>query len=116
AEEILDLKAQIKKAKDPDLVAELKHRVMAFENRIRAVEARQRTRDIETQHKQKEKELIRTGQKAKPYYLKPSEIKKLAETERLESMGKKARDKSMKRKQKREKSKESSQMPRVRRE
>jgi ribosomal RNA-processing protein 36 len=116
AEEILDLKAQIKKAKDPDTVAELKHRVMAFENKIRAVEARQRTRGIETQHKQKEKELIRTGQKAKPYYLKPSEIKKLAETERLENMGKKARDKSMKRKQKREKSKESRQMPRVRRE
>ncbi len=116
AAEILELKAQIKKSKSPEVVAELKQRVMAFENRIRSVEAKQRARDIEKQHKQKEKDMIRTGQKTKPYYLKPGEIKKLAENERLEGMGKKARDKALDRKRKREKSKESRHMPRVRRE
>ena len=116
AAEILDLKAELKKAKDPSVVADLKQRVMAFENRLRSVESRQRLRDIEKQHKQKEKEMIRTGQKSRPYYLKPGEIKKLAENERLEGMGKKARDKALDRKRKREKSKESKHMPRVRRE
>ena len=116
AAEILELKSQIKKAKDPGIVADLKQRVMAFENRIRSVESKQRLRDIGQQHKQKEKEMIRTGQKSKPYYLKPGEVKKLAENERLEGMGKKARDKALDRKRKREKSKESRHMPRVRRE
>ena len=116
AAEILELKAQIKKTKDPEAVADLKHRVMAFENKVRSAEAKQRERDIEKQHQEKEKELIRTGQKSKPYYLKPGEIKKLAEKERLEGMGAKARAKALQKKQKREKSKEARHMPRVRRE
>lgn len=116
AAEILELKAQIKKTRDPAAVAELKQRVMATENKIRAVEAKQRERDIARQHKQKEKEAIRTGEKAKPFYLKHGELKKLAQQERLDSMGAKARDKALQRKKKREKSKESKNMPRVRRE
>jgi ribosomal RNA-processing protein 36 len=116
AAEILDLKSQIKKAKDPDTIAELKKQVMATENRIRAMEAKLRERDIAKKHKQKEKEAIRTGEKSKPFFLKPGEVKKLAQRERLDSMGAKARDKALQRKRKREKSKESRNMPRARRE
>jgi ribosomal RNA-processing protein 36 len=116
AAEILDLKSQIKKAKDPDTIAELKKRVMAIENRARAVEAKQRERDISKKHKEKEKEAIRSGEKSKPFFLKPGEVKKLAQQERLDSMGAKARDKALQRKRKREKSKESRNMPRARRE
>jgi ribosomal RNA-processing protein 36 len=116
AAEILDLKSQIKKAKDPNTVAELKKRVMAAENRVRAMEAKLRERDIAKKHKQKEKEAIRTGEKSKPFFLKPGEVKKLAQRERLDSMGAKARDKALQRKRKREKSKESRNMPRARRE
>jgi ribosomal RNA-processing protein 36 len=116
AAEIHELKAQIKKTKDPGAAADLKRRVMAIENKVRSVEATQRERQVMKQHKQKEKEMIRTGQKSNPYYLKPSEVKKLADNERLENMGKKARDKAIQRKQKREKSKEARLMPRVRRE
>ena len=116
AAEILDLKSQIKKTKNPDAAADLKAQVMAMENKIRSVEAKQRQRDVISQHKQKENDMIRTGQKSKPYYLKPGEIKKLAENERLEGMGKKARDKALERKRKREKTKEARHMPRVRRE
>ena len=115
AAEILDLKSQIKRSKNPEAVADLRQRVMAIENKLRAVEAKQRQRDVASQHKQKEKEMIRAGQKSNPYYLKPGAVKKLAENERLEGMGKKARDKALERKRKREKTKEARNMPHVRR-
>lgn len=116
AAEILDLKSQIKKTKDPNAVAELKRKVMSVESKIRSAEARQRESKILKEHNQKEREAIRAGQKAKPYYLKPGEVKKKAEEERVAGMGKRARDKAEQRKKKREKSKEARFMPRFRRE
>jgi ribosomal RNA-processing protein 36 len=116
AAEILEIKSQIKKTKDPNAAEDLKRQVLAIENKIRSARAKERARDIVKQHKQAEKDLIKTGQKTKPYYLKDSEVKKRAENERLEGMGKKARDKALERKRKREKSKEAKHMPRVRRE
>ena len=116
AAEILDLRSQIKKAQDPDAVAELKRQVMSIESKVRSAEARQREIDILRKHKQNERELIKSGQKAKPYFLKQSELKKEALMERFDSMGKKAREKAMDRKRKRTKGKESKGMPRARRE
>jgi ribosomal RNA-processing protein 36 len=116
ASEILDLKARIKKTKDPSEVAELKRKVMSVESRIRNAEARQRESEIVKQHNHKERQAIQAGQKANPYYLKPGEVKKQAEADRLQGMGKKARDKAEARKKKREKSKDAKSMPRFRRE
>lgn len=117
ADEILELKKQIKKAgNDPNLQASLKRQVMSIEAKIRNAEARQREEKIVKEHNQKEKDAIRAGEKAKPYYMKPSDIKKKAEEERQAGMGKKARDKAEKRKVKRDKSKDAKSMPRFRRE
>ena len=116
AEEILQLKAQIKKTKDPDVVADLKRQVMSMESKIRNAESRQRETEVRKRHKEKEKEALRSGQKAKPYYLKEADVKKLANEERMQSLGKKARDTAEKRRRKREKTKASKDMPRVRRE
>jgi ribosomal RNA-processing protein 36 len=116
ASEILDLKAQIKKSKDPDVVATLKRQVMSLDSKIRASEVQQRERAIVRRHKQKEKEAIKAGRKSKPYFLKRSDIKKEALAEKFENMGKKARDKAMERRRKRVKAKESRRMPRFRRE
>ncbi len=116
ASEILDLKSQIKKAKDPDVVADLKRKVMSLESKLRNAEMRQKQEEVKRRHKQQEQEALRTGQKAAPYYLKDAEVKKLAKEEKLQSMGKRARDKSEKRRRKREKGKEARDMPRVRRE
>ncbi|EHY56644.1 rRNA biogenesis protein rrp36 [Exophiala dermatitidis] len=116
AAEILELKNQIKKTKDPEVVADLKRQVMSIESKLRNAEARQRENEIRRKHKQQEKEALRTGQKAKPYYLKEADVKKLAKQERLESMSKRAREKAEKRRQKREKGKDAKDMPRVRRE
>ncbi|ETI23042.1 hypothetical protein G647_04838 [Cladophialophora carrionii CBS 160.54] len=116
AEEILQLKTQIKKAKDPDVVADLKRQVMSMESKVRNAQSRQREAEIRKKHKEKEKEALRSGQKSKPYFLKEADVKRLAKQERLESMGKKARDKAEKRRLKREKGKEARDMPKVRRE
>ena len=87
---------------------------MSLESKIRAADAKQRENEILKRHKEKEKEAIRSGQKAKPYFLKKSDVKKEASAEKFNSMGKKARDKTSERKRKRVTGKESKGMPRVR--
>ncbi|KAK4935389.1 rRNA biogenesis protein rrp36 [Elasticomyces elasticus] len=116
AAEILDLKSQIKKAKDPHALADLKRQVMSMEAKVRNAHARQKEEEIRKRHKEEEKEAIRTGQKSRPYYLKEADVRRKVKEERLQSMSKGARDKAEKRKQKREKGKEARDMPRVRRE
>lgn len=116
AAEILDLKSQIKKAKDPHVIADLKRQVMSMEAKVRNAEARQKEEEIKKRHKEEEKEALRTGQKSRPYYLKEADVRKKVKEERLQSMSKGARDKAEKRRMKREKGKEARDMPRVRRE
>ena len=115
ATEVLELKAQLKKTKDPDQHAQLKRQIMSIEAKLRNAQFQRREAEILQEHKRKEREAIREGKKARPYYLKQSDLKKQIEQERQEAMGKRARDKSEKRKKKREKTKDSRDMPRVRR-
>lgn len=115
AKEILEMKAQMKKLKDPDQQAELKRKIMSTEAKLRNAETQRREAEIMQAHKRKERDEIREGKKAKPYYLKASEVKKQIIQERRDALGKKARDKSDKRKKMREKTKEARDMPRVRR-
>jgi len=115
AAEVLDLKAQLKKAKDPDQQAQLKRQVMSLEAKLRNAQYQRREAEILQEHKRTEREAIREGKKARPYYLKQSDLKKQIEQERQDAMGKRARDKSDQRKKKREKTKEARDMPRVRR-
>ena len=115
AAEILDLKAQIKKSKDPAQHAELKSQMMSLEAKLRNAQTQRREAEILREHKQKERAAIKEGKKSRPYYLKQSELRKQIEQERQEAMGKKARDKAEKRKKKREKTKEARDMPRERR-
>lgn len=115
ASEILELKSQIKKSKDPEAIAQLKRQVMSMEANARNAENRQKENEIRSKHKQQEKAALSAGQKSKPYYLKDAEVRKLIKEERLQSMGKQARDKAEKRKMKREKGKDARDMPRERR-
>lgn len=115
ATEVLDLKAQLKKIKDPDQQAELRRQIMSTEAKIRNAQTQKREAEILQEHKRQERDAIREGRKAKPYYLKPSEVKNRIDQERQDAMGKRAKDKSEKRKKKREKTKEARDMPRFRR-
>lgn len=115
AAEVLDLKAQLKKTKDPDDQAEIKRQIMSIEAKLRNAGTKRREDEILREHKKQERQAIKEGKKARPYYLKESELKKRVLDERRAAMGAKARDKSDKRKRKREKTKESKDMPRARR-
>lgn len=114
AAEVLELKARMKKMGSEEERAELKREIMSIEAKLRNATARQREEEIMTEHKRVERQAIREGKKARPYYLKQSDVKKQIEQERKDNMGKRARDKSEKRKQKREKTKEARDMPRRR--
>lgn len=115
ADEVLSLKSQMKKSKDPKAIENLKRQIMSIESKLRSAEARQKEREILQRHTEKEKQAIKSGQKSKPYYLKASEVKKMVNTERLDAMGKRARDKALERRRKREKGKDARDMPRERR-
>lgn len=115
ATEVLGLKAQLKKTKEPDDQARLKRKIMSIEAKLRNAETKRREDEILKEHKKQERQAIKEGKKARPYYLKESELKKRVVDERKAAMGAKARDKSEKRKKKREKTKESKDMPRMRR-
>ena len=115
AKEILDLKTQLKKTKDPEVQAELKREVMSLEAKLRNAETTRRETEIRQEHQQGERQAIKEGRKSKPYFLKDSDVKKQILQERQDAMGKRAKDKSDKRKKKREKTKDARDMPRVRR-
>ena len=117
ANEILNLKQQIRQTRndDPARLASLKAEVMAYENRVRASEAKQREIDVLSQHRKSEKEKIRTGQKAQPYYLKRGDVRKKVEEIKVEGMGGKAKEKMERNRAKRIKTRESRGMPRERR-
>ena len=116
ASEILALKSQIAKSRDPDTMANLKRQIMSLDSKLKSADARQREQEILARHKKEEREKIAIGQKAKPYFLKRSEVKKEVLKERFEGMSKKARDKAVERKRKRIKGRESKGMPWARRE
>lgn len=111
ATEILNLKSQIKKSKDPDTIANLKRQVMSMESKIRNAEIQQKDREIRQRHKREERAAISEGKKSRPYFLKQSDVRKEIEKERLEGMSKKAKETMEKRKIKRIKGKEKRDMP-----
>ena len=118
ASEILDLKAQIKRAaksRDGDAEADFKRQLMSLESKVRNASKLQREAEILAEHKREERKKIASGEKSKPYYLKESDVKRKMREEREGAMSKKQKDKAEVRKRKREKGKESKGMPRFRR-
>lgn len=111
ATEVLELKAKLKKVKDPTDQAQLKRQIMSLEAKLRNTGDKRREEEILREHKRQERQAIKDGKKARPYYLKESELKKRVLEERKAAMGAKARDKSEKRKRKREKTREARSMP-----
>ena len=125
ATEIVQLKSDLKRLTSSDQstttgsteddVAALKRRLMSLESRHRKSEALNRQRDVQRQHRKKEREAIRSGQKSKPFYLKRSAVREAVDKDRKSKMGKRAVEKAEVRRERREKGKEGREMPRVRR-
>lgn len=112
--EIQDLKASIKRSKNEAEKERLKRDLMSLEAKKRADEAKAKEQQLVSEHRKKEKGLVKDGKK-NPYFLKKGEVRKMAEEERWKNMGAKQRDKALKRKTKKIAGKEKKAMPMARR-
>jgi ribosomal RNA-processing protein 36 len=128
--EIKDIKATLKTQRTPksgskkkkvkaapklseEEVEALKRELVQKESKRQAQKARDRTSDVIKEHKQKERELVRSGKKA--YFLKTSEIKEKVLVKQFEGMSEGKREKAMEKKRRRIASKERKNMPDTRR-
>jgi ribosomal RNA-processing protein 36 len=133
ASEMGELKAAIKKTKNEDDKEKLKRKLLSMESQKKAQDAKDKQQEIISQHKKKEKELVKQGKT--PFFLKKctytamlfqstlpftdyyclAEQKKLALIDRFQNMKGKQRDHAIERRRKKVTAKERRNMPAERR-
>ena len=111
--EIAELKAGLRKAKDPIAKETLKRALTSMESKKRTERLNEQRQEVVRQHRREEKEKVRQGKT--PFYLKNSEVKERALKERYEAMKGKEREKAIARRTKKMASRERKNMPQVRR-
>lgn len=114
-DEMRQLKAAVKKAKNPVEKEKLQRALMSMESRKKAREKKDRERAVVEEHRRREKELVKEGKKAKPFYLKKSEQKKQLLVNQFSSLSEKQRDKAIERRRKKVAGKEKKELPLARR-
>ncbi|KAK3403504.1 hypothetical protein B0T20DRAFT_503781 [Sordaria brevicollis] len=112
-DEMKQLRAAIKKAKDPNEKEQLQKALMSMESKKKARLRKDKERELLSEHKKKEKELIKQGKT--PFYLKKSEQKKKLLVDQFASMKKSQVDKAIERKRKKIAGKEKKALPLARR-
>lgn len=115
ASELKDLKAQLAKTKNAEQKEALKRQIRSASDRMKSIANRKREREIQAEHKQREKQLIREGKKSNPYFLKKSDLKKQVMQKKYEEMGSRDRAKALERRRKKIAAKERKDMPMERR-
>lgn len=113
-DELAELKKEVKKTRDPAAKERLQRKVMSMQSHKQMMQRREAERAVVSEHKQKEKELVKQGKQ--PFYLKKSEQKKQVIMNRFAGMKKGEVDKAIERKRKKLASKERREMPMERRE
>lgn len=110
------IKARAQKRKSRAMLPEeevtatrLRVAINRLENRAKAEVDKERARDVVRKHKKEEREQVAQGKK--PFYLKESEVRKRALTEKFEGMKAKERDRALKRRQKKISERERRSMP-----
>lgn len=106
--ELADLKAQVRKTKNPDEKERLKRQVLSMESKKKARLRKDEEDQLLSEHRKKEKELVAQGKQ--PFYLKKSEQKKQLLTNRFEGMSKGAVDRAIERKRKKVAGKEKKEL------
>lgn len=96
--EMAELRAEIKKTKNPLDRERLKRQLMSMESRKKAQKKKDEEEELLAEHRQKEKELVAQGKT--PFYLKRSEQKKQLLMNRYEKMSKGQVDRAIERKRK----------------
>lgn len=111
ASELKELKAEMAKTKNPGQKEALKKQIRSVTDRMRSMENQKRERTVQTEHKQKERQMLREGKKSTPYFLKKSDLKKQVMQKKYEEMGSRDRAKALERRRKKMASKERKEMP-----
>jgi ribosomal RNA-processing protein 36 len=111
--EMQQLRAAIKKTKDPAQKEQLQRALTSMESRKKAQERKDRERAVLEEHRKKEKELVKQGKT--PFYLKRSEQKKRVLVEQFQGLKKKQVDKVIERRRKKIAAKEKKLLPMARR-
>lgn len=114
-DEMRQLKAAIRKTKNPADKEKLQRALMSMESRKRAREQKDRERAVVDEHRRREKELVKEGKKANPFYLKKSEQRKKLLVDQFAGMSQKQREKAIERKRKKIAGKEKKELPMQRR-
>lgn len=114
-DEMQQLKAAIKKAKNPADKEKLQRALMSMASRKRAREQKDREKAVVEEHRRRERELVREGKKAKPFYLKKSEQRKRLLVGQFTGMSEKQREKAIEKKRKKVAAKEKKELPTERR-
>ncbi|KAF2496674.1 DUF947-domain-containing protein [Lophium mytilinum] len=109
ASEMAEMRATIKKTKNAAEKEQLKRDLLAMENQQKAQESKEQRQKIISEHRKKEKELVKDGKK--PFFLKKSETKKLALVDRFAKMKSKDREHLIERRRKKASQKERKNMP-----
>lgn len=112
-DELNQLKAAVKKEKDPFAKEKLEKAVMSMESRMKAQKRKDKERELLEEHRKKEKELVKQGKT--PFYLKKSEQKKKLLEDQFAGMKKGQVDKAIARRRKKVAGKEKKLLPRERR-
>jgi ribosomal RNA-processing protein 36 len=111
--EMQELRATIKKTKDPVQKEKLQRALLSMESRKKTQERKDRERAVIEEHRKKEKELVKQGKT--PFYLKKSEQKKRVLVDQFQGMKKKQVDKAIERRRKKVAGKEKKMLPMTRR-
>ncbi|KAK3901496.1 hypothetical protein C8A05DRAFT_16335 [Staphylotrichum tortipilum] len=113
ASEMQDLRAAIKKTKNPADKEKLQKALTSMESRKKAQDRRDRERAVIEEHRKKEKELVAQGKT--PFYLKRSEQKKRVLVDQFKGLKKKDADRAIERRRKKVAGKEKKMLPMARR-
>lgn len=114
-DEMRQLKAAIKKTRNSADKEKLQRALMSMESRKRAREQKDRERAVVEEHRRREKELVKEGKKANPFYLKKSEQRKRLLVDQFTGMSEKQREKAIEKKRKKIAGKEKKELPMQRR-
>lgn len=78
------LKKQMKKTKDPEVISGLKQRVAWIDKQLKSASSKHVDKEILVKHKKKEREAAKQGKQ--PYYLKKSDIRKQQLVEKFKEL------------------------------
>ncbi|KAL9102910.1 MAG: hypothetical protein Q9163_002002 [Psora crenata] len=111
--EIAELKAGLRKAKDPAAKETLKRALTSMESRKKAQQLKEQQQEVLRQHRREERAKVENGKA--PFYLKQGDLKKRVLVERFKGLKGKQVDKIIERRRKRQTAKERRGMPQGRR-